>query len=164
MFTKIPGGRELQAYKPFNLGALLAEADTGVVGTWLTVAVITLHPGLIFCLTLAKGFIIFSYLGFRINLEGRFYLQSYFIEEETGRLNSWADRGSCRLGLCQMGLASGTWPLLPLVLGVPVFTSSFWCLFESVTTGLAHGMPLRRRCSCWREFKAMLTGMILRLT
>ena len=83
MFTKIPGGRELQAYKPFNLGALLAEADTRVVGTWLTVAVITLHPGLIFCLTLAKGFIIFSYLGFRINLEGRFYLQSYFIEEET---------------------------------------------------------------------------------
>ena len=46
MFTKIPGGREVQAYKPYNLGALPAEADPGVVGTWLTVAVITMHPDL----------------------------------------------------------------------------------------------------------------------
>ena len=75
--------QEAVRYKSHNLGALLAEANAGVMGTLLPTAVIAGYPGLIFCLTLAKGFIILSHLGFKINLEGRFYFWSYFTEEET---------------------------------------------------------------------------------
>ena len=95
-----------------------------------------------------------------------FYLQSHFTEEETevdltcGRTEEVAGWVCTR-----WAWPLGTW-LLPPLSWVPVFSSSFfWCLFESVTTmGLAHGMHLRRRWGCWGEFKAVLTGMILRLT
>ena len=81
-----------------------------------------MYPGLIFWLTLAKGFIIFSYLGFRINLEGRFLSPvSFYRRGNWGGLNLWADWGSCRLGLHQVGLASGHMAAAALVLGACFF-------------------------------------------